>query len=428
MGVKESSQSCEFYMKILLSTIPREGEYVNWTTPYYFKVDKVNKYMPLGILSLATNLPETYDITVIDPSSDEWDIEKTISFIENEKPDVLGLSVLTRRIYGMNRILKETSVPYKVVGGPHATYYSDKILKAGADAVFIGPLADLEFNSSIKNKRKGIIYCNTKINDIKFPRRDFLNINNYFPKASVLFKAEKRLPMFSSIGCPNKCTFCNVQSKKLQLKNPKNVLDEMEYLQSIGCKSIHVLDDNFNINRNHLKGILDEMDKRNFNMEWSGRGQTKMDFSLLPRLKAHGFKRIHVGIEALDNKILKFFRKNETTKDINNFCKAINKNDIDILGYFIIGSPVETREYRKGLANKIKELGIKHILVNILFPEPNTEYYYQLIRDGIFKEDYWKKYMDAPIPNYELPYPYGKDKQEEIWNFISEIIEDFNEN
>jgi radical SAM superfamily enzyme YgiQ (UPF0313 family) len=413
-------------MKILLSTIPREGEYVNWTTPDYFKVDKVNKYMPLGVLSLATNLPDKYDIKVIDPSSEDWSIDKTVSFIENEKPDVLGLSVLTRRIYGMNEILKRTTVPYKAVGGPHATYYSDKIIKAGADAVFVGSLTDIEFKNAIENKRKGIIYCNTKINDIKFPRRDLLDINNYFPKASVLFKAERRLPMFSSIGCPNRCTFCNVQSKKLQFKNPSTILDEMEYLQSFGCKSIHILDDNFNINRNHLEGILDEMNKRNYNTEWSGRGQTKMDFSLLPRLKEHGFKRIHVGIEALDDRILKFFRKNETVEDVSRFCKEVNKNDIDILGYFIVGSPVETREYRKGLSQKIKDLGIKHILVNILFPEPNTEYYYQLLRHGIFKEDYWKKYMDNPIPGYEIPYPYGNEKREEIWNFIGEIIEDFN--
>lgn len=44
-------------MKIVLSTLPAEGEFVNWTTPKYF-APKTLKYMPLGILSLASNLPK----------------------------------------------------------------------------------------------------------------------------------------------------------------------------------------------------------------------------------------------------------------------------------------------------------------------------------------------------------------------------------
>lgn len=58
-----------------------DGEFVNWTTPKYF-VPKALKYMPLGILSLATNLPKKYEIVVLDPSSERWTIEETISRIE----------------------------------------------------------------------------------------------------------------------------------------------------------------------------------------------------------------------------------------------------------------------------------------------------------------------------------------------------------
>jgi len=44
--------------KIVLATMPVEGEFVNWTTPNFFTPTNVNKYIPLGILSLATNLPQ----------------------------------------------------------------------------------------------------------------------------------------------------------------------------------------------------------------------------------------------------------------------------------------------------------------------------------------------------------------------------------
>lgn len=411
--------------KIVLTTLPKEAGFVNWTTPKFFDPTNVNKYMPLGILSLASNLLKENDVTLLDPPSNGWTIEQTIERIEWEKPEVLGISAVTRRVYALNEILRKTSTPYKAVGGPHATYYAEEILENGADAAFVGPLADLEFRTAVKTKPKGIIHCSTKINEIDFPRRELLDVKDYFPKAFALFKADNRLPMFSSIGCPNRCNFCNVQSKKLQLKKPETIVDEMQYLCSIGCKSIHILDDNFNVSRDHVKGILDEMDKRGFSVEWSGRGQTKMDLSLAARLADNGFKRIHVGIEALDDEILRYFSKNETVKDVETFCEQMNKNRIDVLGYFILGSPLETDKYKSELPNRIRDLGIKFPFFNILFPEPNTAYYQKLLDSGIYEKDYWAEYMKNPTPYFEIPYPFGETKKWETIDYANELINQF---
>ena len=161
--------------KILLTTMPTEGQFINWTTPSYYQPSDM-KYMPLGILSLATNLQEDYEVIVLDPASEGWNIKKTISKIDNEKPDILGLSVVTERVYAMGEILRKTSVPYKVVGGPHATHYANQILKSGADSVFVGFLADLEFRRAVRTLPRGVIQCKTSMADIKFPRRDFLKV------------------------------------------------------------------------------------------------------------------------------------------------------------------------------------------------------------------------------------------------------------
>jgi len=411
--------------KIVLATMPVEGEFVNWTTPNFFTLTNVNKYIPLGILSLATNLPPRHEVIILDASSEPWTINETIEKIEEQEPDILGLSVPTRRTYAMNKILEKTTAPYKVVGGPHVTHYSELTLRSGADAVFVGPLADTEFREAVENMPKGIINCETKINDIEFPDRELLEVERYFPKAHVLFKAENRLPMFSSIGCPNKCTFCNVQSKRVQYKDSQTIVDEMQYLDTLGSRSVHILDDNFNVNRNHLVGIINEMESRGLAIEWSGRGQTKMDYSLAHRLRDTGFKRIHVGIEALDDEILRYFRKNETVEDVHRFCQSMNNNNIDILGYFILGSPVETEEYRRTLASKIEELGVKHPFLNILFPEPNTKYYKSLISEGYYKKDIWVDFMQNPTPYFEIPYPYGETKKQELIAYTDELTEHF---
>ncbi|MFC1782712.1 B12-binding domain-containing radical SAM protein [Planctomycetota bacterium] len=412
--------------KVVLTTLPTEGEYDNWQTPAFFHPTQVNKYMPLGILSLASNLPKGNDVVILDPSSYGWSIEQTIERIEREKPDILGISAITRRAYALGEILKKVTAPYKAVGGPHATHWSKQTLSNGADAVFAGPLADLEFRDAVVNTPRGVIRCHTGINEIRFPQRDLLDVEYYFPKASVLFKAENRLPMFSSIGCPNRCNYCSVQSKKLQFKRPETVVDEMQHLYSVGSRSIHVLDDNFNIKSRHLQGILDEMSERGFKTEWSGRGQTKMDLSLVKRMAHSGFKRIHVGIEALNDEILRFFNKNETVKDVETFCAEMNRHQIEILAYFISGSPLETDKYRAQLPQRIRELGVKYPYFNILFPEPKTAYYQQLLDDGTYKHDIWAEYMKNPTPYFEIPYPYGETQKQEVIAYTNELIEEFN--
>jgi len=211
--------------------------------------------------------------------------------------------------------------------------------------------------------------------------------------------------------------------------NPKKsiVVDEMQYLHSIGSRSAHILDDNFNINPKHVQGILDEMEKREFNMEWSARGQTRMRLDLIGKLAEHGFKRMHVGIEALDEDILKFFKKKESMQDIDNFCREMNRQNLDILGYFIIGSPNEKEDYCANLPKKIRELGIKYPFFNVLFPEPNTEYYQNLLKENLYAKDYWAEYMKNPTPDFEIPFPYEETRKQEVIESLNFLIGEFNE-
>ncbi len=405
--------------KIILTTLPKEGAAVQWVTPRYFQPDD-SKYIPLGLLSLATNLPKRHEILVLDPFSNNWGLEETIEKIEREHPHVLGISSMTFSSYQMGEILQKTSASYKVVGGPHATHNAKTILNQGADAVFVGQLADLEFSQAVDSEPRGIIYCDTKINQIRFPDRKFVDIGSYFPKGN-LFKSNKRMPMFSGVGCPHRCRFCDVQTKHTERKTSSSVLEEMIYLRDIGAGSIHVYEDNFNTDGDYLKQVCDEMDKRDFRFEWSGRGEAKMSLDTARMLKDRGFKRIHVGIESLSDRTLGWFRKVVNYSQIQRFCETMNETGIDMVGFFIVGAPTETEEDRKTMFAKIKNLNIKYPLINILQPLPNTEYYTDLLKEGIYSRDYWADYIKNPVPNFMIPFPYGKAKWEEDAAFVEQI-------
>jgi len=410
-------------MKIILTTLPKEGSAISWVSPKYYYPDDA-KYIPLGLLSLATNLPKRHEVKVLDPHSNNWSIERTIEEIESEKPDILGISVATFKAYPMVEVLKRTSVPYKVVGGPHATHNAEQILNQGADAVFVGQLTDLEFAEAIDSRPKGAIYCNTQINQIKFPDRNFIDVDSYFPKGN-LFKSSKRMPMFSGVGCPHRCRFCDVQTRKVQRKIPSSMLEEMIYLKNMGAKSIHVYEDNFNTDENYLKEVCNEMDKRDFYSEWSGRGEAKMTLDTAKMLAKRGFKRIHVGIESLSDETLRWFRKAVNYSQIQKFCDTMNKTGIDLVGFLIVGAPTETEEDRKTMFTKIKELNIKYPLINILQPLPDTEYYRDLLREGVYKRDYWQEFIQNPTPDFIVPFPYGEKKWQEDADFVEGLTHEF---
>ncbi len=418
--------------KILLTTLPNDKCIRDWKAPTYFKVNEgganyaPSDYIPLGILSLASNLDNTkHNVIILDASGKSLTIDETVERIEQERPDILGISSNTMRAYALREILARTTTPYKAVGGPHVNNYSELTLKQGADVVFVGSVADFAFRDAIDTMPKGVIKCTTKYDEVSFPDRTLIDYESYFPQKGVFFQAKNRLHLISSIGCPNKCVFCTAHEEEMQRKSPITLVDEMQHLYSIGARSIHFLDENFNVSENYLNRVLDEKEKRGLNFELSGRGQVKMSNDLAKRLSEHGFKRIHVGIEALDDDILRFYNKASSVKQIYKFCKIMNENNIDILAHFVIGTPIETDQYLQDLPEKIKKLGIKHPRFQILSPTPDTKYYYSLLKDGLYGKDYWGEYIKNPTPDFKLPYPYDEKKLENLKNYIHEVEKNY---
>lgn len=396
-------------MRVVLSTLPRQGSYLSWITPLQLEPAEV-KYLPLGLLSLATNIQDLrHEVIILDPFSERWSIKETAEKINNLNPDIVGFTVATRWSYSLFKLLPLVEAEWKIVGGPHCTYHAQELRTWGADTVFVGSLADEEFRNWVNAQTEGIINCHTNINSIDFPKRNLMNYERYFFQGKVVFEAKRRMSMFSSVGCPNACVFCSVQTKKVCRKHPSLVLGEMNYLRdTCGAKSIHVFDDNFNVDKAALVSLIKFMELDNFNMEWSFRGQVKCDLSLIPRMKALGLKRIHVGIESFNDNVLRWMRKNHRLHDIIDFCKTMEKNDIEVLGYFIVGTPYDNLEYFKETCAVLK---IKPY-VNVLFPEPDTPYCSQAGLDN-----FWKKYFEAPYPDAEVP---GKNL--EVMKLAEELI------
>jgi len=392
--------------KILLAVMPYEGEVRDKVTDKFYKNSAV-KYMPLGVLSLAACIPPKYDVKVLDAASLNLTLEETIERIESYEPDVLGLSVVTYRAWAMIQILDRCSAPIKVVGGPHATRNSAHILRQGAHAVFVDD-AEAAFPSWLEaGCPEGVFEGGqVNLNTLPFPARRLLEKEDYMiePNDNLLFDVGNlRLPLFSSKGCPFSCIYCDVQQKVFNFKEADRVADEFQDLINYGATSVHILDDAFNIRRNRVIDISDALTERGISIDWSARGTVEVREEVIEALARAGCNRLHVGIESLDDDVLSTLKKHQRYKHIEEFSRLCTQYGIDILGYFIMGAPGETEEYRDKLPSKIDDLGIRLPYFNILTPLAETPYYSQLLREGKFNRDHWEDFSAHPVRDFIMP-------------------------
>lgn len=392
--------------KILLAVMPYEGEVRDKVTDKFYKNSAV-KYMPLGVLSIAACIPPDYDVKVLDAASRGLTLDETIAEIEAWGPDILGLSVVTYRAWSMVQILDRCSAPIKVVGGPHATQNADHILRQGAHAVFVDD-AEVTFPKWIADGcPEGIFHGGqADLNALPMPARQLLAKEDYFIERNddLLFDVGRlRLPLFSSKGCPFSCIYCDVQQKTFNFKSAERVGEEFEDLIEYGATSVHILDDAFNIRRNRVIEISQVLVERGIQIDWSARGTVEVREEVIAALAEAGCKRLHVGIESLDDTVLGNLKKAQRYKHIKIFSDLCAKHGIDILGYFILGAPGETEEYRRSLPQMIDDLQIKIPYFNILSPLAETPYYSQLLREGRLERDHWGDFSANPVKDFIMP-------------------------
>ncbi len=415
--------------RILLVVPSHDGEVCDQVTPDFFK-NPVIKYMPLGVLSLAAYL-KRHEVSVLDASSKGLSVDEVIYEIEAMKPEILGISAVTYRAWAMTEILKRSNVPIKVVGGPHTTNNHEIILRQGAKAVFIGD-AELALPQWIDDGCPDGVFMGQPVdlNKGPLPNRSLLDLDDYRiePNDKLLFNVGPlRIPMYSSKGCPYKCIYCDVQQKTFNWKSPEKVVEEFHSIIELGASSVHILDDVFNINKERVKKICSLMSEDGVNSDWSVRGGVEINEDVIRSLSLAGCKRYHVGIEHLDDNILRYFRKAHRYKNIEKFCKLCDKYGILILAYFIIGVPGETAHYRKMLPGMIKKLNIKIPYFNILSPLNGTPYYTQLIESGKIEKDYWAEFISNPVRDFVMPSGRSKSEEDELGKTLNWYMEIFHE-
>ena len=404
--------------------------------PYYAQgINEGTIYPPLGLASIAAFLEKNkFECKIIDANVLRMMPSEVFNQAKKFEPDIAGiyLNVVTARSgIEISKILKEKlSIPI-VLGGSFTPERLDKLLDNSTADIFVQGEGEITFLEICQGRNfdeiNGIIYKKEDKIIFNKPRDLIQNLDELpFPAYHLLpnlkmYKARSRkrplAPIFTSRGCPYKCTFCSSSSDKSPFANrfrargPENVVNEVEYLvKNFGVRQIDVLDDNFTLDINRANKILDLMIERKIKIKINLQGGVRADrltFDLVQKMKKAGVYKLGIGIESGNKDILKSIKKNLDLEAVRNAVKWCREVGIICMGFFMIGFPLDTKDTIKETIDFAIELNPSLANFMIVVPLPNTELYDTVEKNGWLTKPTDEYGTDsgyyAPDFHYETP-------------------------
>lgn len=333
-------------------------------------------FPPVGLGYISQYLEQENIIHEVIDTGTGCGNEDVIKKIRGMEPDLIAISlnsICFPKSFELIRRIKEIfPLIAVVVGGPHVSSEQDAILKENGviDFAIIKegeiPLALLckgepldRIPGLIWRDKDGKVNSNpiksAEINDLPYPRYErFDMFKKYTPGIMAIV---------TSRGCPFKCAFCQQSSllgKMWRGRESQSIVEEIEFWYRRGFSSIHILDDNFGMDKKRLLFISDLVAKMRLkDLEIfliGGLRIQNMTQEILLALKKMGVRNISFGVESGSDRILKFIGKGITVKDIDKVVKMAVEMGFLVRLFFIIGFPYEKMEDAK----KSFDLALRH--------------------------------------------------------------------
>lgn len=379
---------------------------------------------PLGLLYLDSILEKNgYD--VLTKSYMYWREESFLAEIEglikNFQPDFIGISVLSMTrvsTYHTINLIKKINPNIKIIlGGIHASVMYKQLLdNFPIDAICLGEseeslveLLEAIIKKKSLNKVKGIAFKENNEAIYTGPRKIVMDIDKYpMPNLDDFMNENiKAVKILTSRGCPNKCSFCCLDTISRRIwrpRDPKKVVDEIEFLlkKYPWVEEIDFLDDTIILDNNRMIDLCKEIINRNIKKNIYCQGRIKpVSLEMFEWMEKAGVIELRFGIETGSEKLLNSIHKGITKQDCINTFKLLKNYKIKPVKFLIVGLPgedeetiKETIEFTKALQRIIK---MDFFAATPLWVYPGTEVYEIAKQKGMIDDSFWLTNKPCPL-------------------------------
>jgi radical SAM superfamily enzyme YgiQ (UPF0313 family) len=160
-------------------------------------------------------------------------------------------------------------------------------------------------------------------------------------------------PVQSKRGCGMRCSYCTyplIEGRKLRLRPPGEVVDEIErVLREAGPsrpRTFEFVDSTFNTPASHAIEICEEIMRRRVKAHFTAMGVNPRDVppELFPTMKRAGFNSMLVSPEAGNDAMLRSLNKGYTVEEVKACADRARSSGLTSLWCFMLGAPGETAQ------------------------------------------------------------------------------------
>jgi radical SAM superfamily enzyme YgiQ (UPF0313 family) len=389
-------------------------DYMRYSTP------------PLGLIALAAYVRREcpfFNLKLIDQVPEDEIIHQIKIF----SPEIIGITAVSENYYFVKTLAEKIKNSFPkiilVIGGIHISTSPesfenspfDLAVRGEGEIAFTKLLNSINKNIGINKKElrkiKGVMIRDGKkiidnglsefidnLDDLPLPARDLLN-NSYYslPTISAKTDFDPAGPMITSRGCPHNCSFCSsfaLWGRRIRFFSAKRVVEEIEILYNeYKYKRIIFVDDVFTINKPRLREIITLLKNKPFfgKIKFSvlGRADT-FDEETAMLLKELNVVSVTFGIETGSQKMLNYLKRGRIkVEDGITAIKTARKYGIMGGGFFMVGSPYETKEDMEKTYEFIKTYCKDDFAIHQTVPLPGTEVWEYALKNNIVKKDFY---------------------------------------
>jgi len=408
---------------------PPDDSVIQGTIPPELGHSKLGCYPPLGLLYIASSLVSKhpdYEVKIIDAAVDNLNALQVGRAVEEWRPDIVGLSTYTFTLIDsldVARIAK-TVAPgtVVVVGGFHPTLYPRETLCCSphidiavrgeaeytfcsiAEAIFAGSAVDCIPGVCTK-KGKGELHVSDQIplvpdlDSLPFPDR---RLTDYKKHSCALGAGGLSTSILSSRGCPFQCKYCYINVRQYRLRSLDNLLAEIKECLTLGIEEYFFMDDLFNISKERILGFCQRVLQEGLKIKWCFRGRIdQIDEAVLQAARRAGCSRIHYGIESGVQSILARIGKKTSIQLASHITGLTRRYGIEVSSNIMIGLPGETRQDTEETIRFALDLSTDYLQASIFTPYPETPFYQEALKAGMYKQDYWRQFALRPSKDFK---------------------------
>jgi radical SAM superfamily enzyme YgiQ (UPF0313 family) len=389
---------------------------------------------PLGLLTIAAAVKD-FDVTVFDikgeydliPGSPALD-QMVTGLLNRFEPDVVGVTIITSEFDASMEIFKTVKKHNRriltVAGGLHTTLCPEDFTDPAVDVICPGQSANA-FRQVVVNFEKKLpldnirgIILNRNGRRIATPPVE----NNWDPANENFLMPDRRhlerwrqtyrvgnapsptTYLFTSLGCPYRCTFCSIWKEHNGMYHQRSVESIIEELKLIDYDIVRFADANTIVNIAFINRLFDRMAEEGIQKEYimDIRADTAVDHpGLIEKLARAGLKVAICGFESFRDHELARYNKKSSADRIHKAIDVFHRNGILLRGNYVVPHDYTDDDF-KALAEYAGSHRVTYAGYTILTPMPGTILYEEM-KDLIVDHDLSKYNFFNSVLKTTLP-------------------------